>query len=114
MTHAKTENALAAPPRPVSGHVWGGAPMPADIDCRDPVVAQVRADLLRRSELGIAKYGCTLEGLSLRQALQHAYEETLDRANYLCAAIRRLDAGERLATRDAWDNEPSGWAGRGA
>ena len=88
--------------------------MPADIDCRDPVVAQVRADLLRRSELGIAKYGCTLEGLSLRQALQHAYEETLDRANYLCAAIRRLDAGDRLAARDAWDNEPSGWAGRGA
>lgn len=90
--------------------------MPADIDCRDPVVAQVRADLLRRSEIGIAKYGCTLEGLSLRQALQHAYEETLDRANYLCAAIRRLDAGERLATRDAWGYQPhvgDGWGDKG-
>ena len=88
--------------------------MPADLPCRDPIVAQVRADLLRRSELGIAKYGCTLEGLSLRQALQHAYEETLDRANYLCAAIRRLDAGVAVSTRDGWDGAPlgrsSGWA----
>ena len=38
----------------------------------------------------------------------------MDLALYCEAAIRRLDAGERLATRDAWDNEPSGWAGRGA
>lgn len=91
--------------------------MPADIDCRDPVVVQVRADLLRRSELGIAKYGCTLEGLSLRQALQHAYEETLDRANYLCAAIRRLDATQvqhhQISSRDGWGYDPLGCGGWG-
>ena len=88
--------------------------MPADIPCQDAVVEDVVALLRRRSAVGQAKYGCDLTGLSLRAALQHRLEELLDDANYTMAAIRRLDAGERLATRDAWDNEPSGWAGRGA
>lgn len=59
----------------------------------DSVVAAVRADLLRRSELGIAKYGHTLDrkDLSLRDWLQHAYEETLDQANYLKRAIMEID-----------------------
>ncbi|TIN41353.1 MAG: hypothetical protein E5Y10_22690 [Mesorhizobium sp.] len=59
----------------------------------DSVVAAVRADLLRRSELGIAKYGVTLDrtDLNLRDWLQHAYEETLDQANYLKRAIIELD-----------------------
>ncbi|WP_287149598.1 hypothetical protein [Mesorhizobium sp.] len=65
----------------------------------DTVVAAVRADLLRRSELGIAKYGITLDrtDLNLRDWLQHAYEEHLDAANYLKRAIieidRRADGG---------------------
>ncbi|MCF6112359.1 hypothetical protein [Mesorhizobium muleiense] len=59
----------------------------------DTVVAAVRADLLRRSELGIAKYGVTLDrtDLSLRDWLQHAYEEHLDAANYLKRAIIEID-----------------------
>lgn len=59
----------------------------------DSVVAAVRADLLRRSEIGIAKYGTTLDrtDLNLRDWLQHAYEETLDQANYLKRAIMELD-----------------------
>jgi hypothetical protein len=59
----------------------------------DHVVAAVRADLLRRSEIGIAKYGVTLDrtDLSLRDWLQHAYEETLDQANYLKRAIVEID-----------------------
>ncbi|WP_292463582.1 hypothetical protein [Mesorhizobium sp.] len=65
----------------------------------DSIVAAVRDDLLRRSELGIAKYGVTLDrtDLNLRDWLQHAYEETLDQANYLKRAIveieRRSDGG---------------------
>ena len=61
----------------------------------DSVVEAVRADLLRRSELGIAKYGTTLDraDLNLRDWLQHAYEETLDQANYLKRAIIEIDAG---------------------
>lgn len=88
--------------------------MPADIPCQDQVVEDVVALLRRRSAVGQAKYGCDLTGLSLRAALQHLLEEQLDAANYTMAAIRRLDAGERLATRDTWDDAPSGWAGRGA
>lgn len=62
---------------------------------RDAIVDAVREDLLRRSQVGIAKYGVTLErkDLSLRDWLQHAYEETLDQANYLKRAIMELDSG---------------------
>lgn len=61
----------------------------------DSVVDAVRSDLLRRSEVGIAKYGVTLDrtDLNLRDWLQHAYEETLDQANYLKRAIMEIDAG---------------------
>lgn len=64
---------------------------PADVD---RVVEAVRADLLQRSQLGIKKYGVTLDrtDLGLRDWLQHAYEETLDQANYLKRAIIELDA----------------------
>lgn len=60
---------------------------------RDSVVDAVREDLLRRSQLGILKYGTTLErtDLSLKDWLQHAYEETLDQANYLKRAILELE-----------------------
>ncbi|RWO90877.1 hypothetical protein [Mesorhizobium sp.] len=59
----------------------------------DTVVAAVREDLLSRSELGIAKYGVTLDrtDLNLRDWLQHAYEETLDQANYLKRAIMEIE-----------------------
>ena len=59
----------------------------------DSIVEAVRADLLRRSQLGIAKYGVTLDrtDLNLRDWLQHAYEEHLDAANYLKRAIIELD-----------------------
>ena len=59
----------------------------------DKIVKEVRKDLLDRSELGIKKYGVTLdrEDLSLRDWLQHAYEESLDHSLYLKKSIRILD-----------------------
>jgi hypothetical protein len=62
-------------------------------DRTDSIVEAVRADLLRRSQLGIKKYGTTLADnpLDLKQWLQHAYEETLDNANYLKRAIMELE-----------------------
>jgi hypothetical protein len=59
----------------------------------DSIVEAVRADLLRRSQFGIAKYGTTLDrtDLSLRDWLQHAYEECLDQANYLKRSIVEID-----------------------
>lgn len=63
---------------------------------RDRVVEAVRADLLRRSQLGIQKYGMTLgrDDLTLKQWLQHAYEEALDFANYLKRAIIEIEHNE--------------------
>lgn len=60
---------------------------------RDEIVAAVCADLEARSALGIVKYGTTLcrNPLTHREWLQHAYEETLDQANYLKCAILALD-----------------------
>lgn len=59
----------------------------------DANVEKVREMLLRRSQVGLEKYGCTTErtDLNLRDWLQHALEETLDKAVYLQAAIDKLD-----------------------
>jgi hypothetical protein len=60
---------------------------------KDDIVESVRSDLLSRSERGILKYGVTLDrkDLSLKDWLQHAYEETLDNALYLKRAMKDLD-----------------------
>ena len=54
---------------------------------------QVCADIKRRQELGIAKYGTTVaqNPLDLRQWLQHSYEEQLDNAIYTKRVIQELD-----------------------
>ena len=59
---------------------------------KDTVVAEVRKDLRERSELGIEKYGVTLDrkDIDLKGWLQNAYEETLDKALYLKRAIREI------------------------
>lgn len=60
----------------------------------DPVVERVREILLKRSEVGISKYGVSLarDDLDLRAWLNHALEECLDQANYLMRAIMELDS----------------------
>lgn len=60
---------------------------------KDSVVEAVREDLLQRSRFGIAKYGVTLDrtDLTLRDWLQHAYEECRDQANYLKRSIMEID-----------------------
>ena len=60
----------------------------------DSNVEKNREMLLQRSIVGLAKYGVTTDNnpLSLREWLQHALEEALDMANYLQAAISKLDA----------------------
>lgn len=59
--------------------------------CLDPVVEANRALLHQRSQVGIRKYGVTLEnaGLSRRELMTHALEEVLDLANYIQADLRR-------------------------
>ena len=58
----------------------------------DKIVEEVRADLLRRSKLGIDKYKVTLDrkDLTLEKWLIHAYEEQLDNALYIKKAIKTI------------------------
>ncbi len=60
------------------------------------IEAEVCADIARRQQVGINKYGTTVADnpLSLRQWLQHAFEEALDQAIYLKRAIAEIDAQE--------------------
>lgn len=59
----------------------------------DPVVSAVMAEMAKRDRKGFEKYGTTTADnpLDLRQWLQHALEETLDKAVYLKRAIVELD-----------------------
>jgi hypothetical protein len=56
------------------------------------VEAEVCRDISERQRKGVAKYGTTVaeNPLELREWLQHAYEETLDKAIYLKRAIWQL------------------------
>lgn len=59
----------------------------------DSVVEAVKNDLTERSNTGIEKYHNTLDrtDLSLKEWLQHAYEECLDQANYLKKSIMMIE-----------------------
>lgn len=58
------------------------------------IESEVCLDIARRQKMGQAKYGTTVaeNPLSLRQWLNHAYEEALDQAIYLKRAIAEIDA----------------------
>ncbi|HQQ68776.1 MAG TPA: hypothetical protein PLL92_00465 [Alicycliphilus sp.] len=60
------------------------------------IEAEVCADIARRQQMGINKYGTTVADnpLSLRQWLTHQYEELLDAAIYCKRAIAEIDAQE--------------------
>ena len=57
----------------------------------DSIVEAVRDDLRHRSDVGLRKYGVTVAeaGLTHNHWLQHAYEEALDLAIYLKAAMEQ-------------------------
>jgi hypothetical protein len=67
----------------------------------DAVIEAVCADLRQRSAVGIKKYGVTLErtDLTLKDWLQHAYEECLDQANYLKRSIMELESRHETECR---------------
>ena len=50
-------------------------------------------DIAMRQARGVQKYGTTVSEnpLNLREWLQHAYEECLDQAIYLCRAMEEMD-----------------------
>lgn len=65
-----------------------------------PTVEAVRADLVRRAQMGLVKYGTTVADnpLTHGQWLRHAYEEALDLAVYL-RRIRGLAPAEAMRER---------------
>lgn len=75
---------------------------------KDPIVEAVRQDLLTRSQVGLKKYNTTLDrkDLSLKDWLQHAYEECLDQANYLKRSIIELESKEGDDEYNAKYREP--------
>ena len=54
---------------------------------------KVCADIEARQKLGMNKYGISVQDnpLTLRQWLEHAYQECLDQAIYLRRAMQELD-----------------------
>ena len=51
----------------------------------DPIVEAVRAKLLERSQVGIIKYGTTLESNTKDNYLNHVQMELMDAINYIQA-----------------------------
>ena len=54
---------------------------------------EVCNDIYHRKQMGLVKYGTSVADnpLKLREWLQHAYEESLDRTIYLKRAIQEMD-----------------------
>lgn len=73
----------------------------AESECKafDPIVEAVREDLIERSSRGIQKYGVMLsrKDLTLKDWLNHAYEEALDMANYLKRSIKEMENNDKTA-----------------
>jgi hypothetical protein len=65
------------------------------------IEAIVCEDIASRQQLGINKYGTTVADnqLSLREWLQHQYEELLDAAVYTRRAIAEIDANAGRCSR---------------
>ncbi len=77
-----------------------------EIDTASGTELKVCLDIMTRQQMGVEKYGTTVEDnpLTLREWLQHAYEECLDQAIYLRRSIEELDKGGETTERSA-DNE---------
>ena len=67
------------------------------MDAAEGTEARVCLDIIKRQQLGMKKYGISVEDnpLSLREWLQHAYEETLDKAVYLRRAIEQIEKSKK-------------------
>ena len=71
-------------------------PQPMPTSSSGDITELVIADLKARRELGIAKYGTTLQAFNGRDALIDAYQEALDLVQYLRQAISERDASQTI------------------
>jgi hypothetical protein len=70
---------------------------PAEPHVATGTEARVIADIAERQQRGVAKYGVTVEDnpLSIREWMQHCYEEMLDGAIYAKRCIEKMDEVDR-------------------
>ena len=75
------------------GPITGAAP-PEQARSPSDITESLVAELRKRTELGLAKYGTTVDGAGLfpAQWLQHLKEELLDAVQYIEAARRAFDS----------------------
>jgi len=66
---------------------WSMEEQPLPTPGKDEVMPRVLADLKKRQEVGLERYGSTLQTFNGRDALRDAYEEALDLVQYLAQAI---------------------------
>jgi hypothetical protein len=75
---------------------------------KDLIVEQVKNNLDERSQVGIAKYGTTLEreDLSLLQWLNHLQEELMDATLYIQKLKNDLEKsnGGVVITKESWSS----------
>jgi len=71
----------------------------------DPIVESVREQLLNRSQIGIKKYGTTLEENNDDDFLQHLKEELMDAVLY----IEKLQSINTSINKVKEDNEKYGF-----
>lgn len=71
--------------------------------------AKVCKDIAERQKLGLKKYGVSVSEnpLSLRQWLEHAYQECLDQAIYLKRAMEEMDDSSTTEHGTRNTNKPS-------
>jgi hypothetical protein len=82
-----------AEPEPLerAGREGDSQPLPTPND-RPAVQDMVIADIQARRELGVRRYGTSLQAFNGRDALRDAYEEALDLACYLRQVIEEREA----------------------
>jgi hypothetical protein len=103
-------------------HVEQRMPIP---NGRPSIQSLVRADLERREQVGISRYGTALQAHNGRDVLRDAYEEAMDLTCYLRQAIEERDTAaaavlptwEQMSDRDkhealwhVWKRESTGVA----
>lgn len=77
----------------------GDQPLPVVNNSPD-IQTLVIADMAKRRELGIQRYGTALQPHNGRDALRDAYEEALDLAMYLRQAVEERDNLSRHRSAD--------------
>lgn len=84
---------LCACPNPQCCDYVPGSPQGTEVTFPTGTEKRVIDDITKRQQLGFKKYGMTVANnpLSLKQWLQHAYEETLDLAIYLKRSIEEME-----------------------